>query len=187
MKFICFLFAFLFAIVRAQSQSLYIDETIDYLNTFSKNQPYSYHIPNGNECDYSGYYQFSIEKNGQLTIHAISSKFNCKGNEESYNDIKTIWGKFYIQDLDTENIYQFSNDGVGLKCKFDDACITQTFIPNKKEVSQKTNSISILTPDRNNTNKLYNSLKYLLSLALEKGYVKNDVDDHFANHETAES
>ena len=102
---IIYYFLFLFVRLGAQSQSLSIDETIDYLNKFSKDQPYFFHIPNGNECDYSGYYQFSINKEGILIIDAISSKSNCKAGEEAYSDIKTIWGKFYVQDIDTNKIF----------------------------------------------------------------------------------
>ena len=160
------------------SQSLGINETIKYLNKLSfENQYYRQ-----GRCDYSGYYQFSIEKTGLLSIYCIST-IKCKDSKDSQmeiTDTKWLSAKFYIDDIDIENLktYNYSSDEkeVKINCLYDDKCMTS--INSTGERSQR-NSAVVQTSDRYNKNRLFNALTYLLTSAPENGYKRGEENDPF--------
>lgn len=168
------------------AQSLNIDETIQYLNKLSFENQYL----KQSRCVYSGYYQFSIEKNGMLSIYAIST-ITCedaKDKEWELKEKKWLLGKFFIDLIDVENIKDYnsttSEKEVYIKCQYDDNCITSI---DTKEKTTQNNSIIIQTSDRYNKNRLFNALNYLLSTAAEFGYKRDDGKDPFVKYPSKEN
>jgi clan AA aspartic protease (TIGR02281 family) len=186
MKFI-WLFITSFLPLHLFSQSLTIDETVNYLNKLSSENPEISHDPNKGdkprewECEtIKNSYTFKLDKSGSMTVNLTTSWYNCKEQKNEKQSKTQLFAQFLIEDIDMENIetynkYGGSETGFILKTIDNYNNISSRFM----DIDTKNSQVLFSTSDHYNKMRFYNAMKYLILSALENGYKRNDKTDPF--------
>lgn len=157
------------------SQSLSIEETINYLNKLSKENQLEHSYSN---CKSRGYNEFNLTKDGLMTVYSHYIEYDCK--QQKYFPHRIFIYKFYIEDLDIINIDNYNEEEsaswkeksfkLQTKNKYEDIIMNDTL---------KRWSIGFSTTNHYNRMRYYNAMKYLITSALAQGYRRNDKNDPF--------
>lgn len=170
---------FLLICSKVNSQELSINETVTYINSKFVNSQYKIELKEGGEFNFTEFmpdYFF-----GNLNYEEIQKRKQSK----SYEMKRFYTQKISINDIQLKN-KGFANDRFlnQIFClNYDDGCIsTSTFDISGKVIKNEIGSyIEIPSYTKDNNDKLFNAINYLISLALKDDKYKTNDSDPFAN------
>lgn len=173
------LLTFLLIFIKANSQELSIDETINYINSKFVNNQYKVELKKGGEFNFTEFmpdYYFGNLDSQEIERRKQSNSFQMK--------------KFYTQKISISDI-MLKNVGFAggrflnqIYCtNYSDGCLTTiTYDVTGKVIRNNIGGyFDFPSYDKDTNDKLYNALNYLISLALKDEKYKINDTDPFAN------